>query len=243
MFNLMTLVISKFSMHLSLYQRYQIIFLHQDKHGPRMTLRETATTVGCSVDAVKYWLRRFEEDKDLSNQPASGRPRSTSISEDNEIVQIAISKKHPSSREIASTMSASGIPLGRQTVLCRLHEARLKFQKVSPKPLLKPDQLQKRLDWALQHQYFDWSSCVFTDETAFQLFHDPGKFWQAAEKKLVYRTIKHPQKIHVWGCFSAQGFGKLYLFQRNLDARLMTTIYEKSLLPSVPMLFKDPSEN
>ncbi|CAG8540054.1 5297_t:CDS:2 [Cetraspora pellucida] len=44
--------------------------------------------------------------------------------------------------------------------------------------------------------------------------------------------IWHPLKVHVWSCFSSSGFGKLILFQKNINAKFMITIYEKGLLPS-----------
>ena len=37
--------------------------------------------------------------------------------------------------------------------------------------------------------------------------------------------------MHLWGCFSKQGFGILYLFTCNLNAEKMFEIYKKALLP------------
>lgn len=51
--------------------------------------------------------------------------------------------------------------------------------------------------------------------------------------------MKHPAKVHVWGCFSASGFGEIICFQRNLDAEFMCHIYEKGLLSSARRLFGD----
>ena len=53
----------------------------------------------------------------------------------------------------------------------------------------------------------------------------------------MFRSVKHPPKVHVWGCFSASGFGKLFCFQRNLNAEFMCTIYEQGLLASTSKLF------
>jgi DDE superfamily endonuclease len=67
----------------------------------------------------------------------------------------------------------------------------------------------------------------------------PNKAWtQPGEKRIGFK-VKHPQKVHAWGCFSAQGFGKLFLFTQNLDANLMAQIYEKALLPYYKALSKD----
>ncbi|EFN74823.1 Transposable element Tcb1 transposase, partial [Camponotus floridanus] len=44
-------------------------------------------------------------------------------------------------------------------------------------------------------------------------------------------TVKHGIKVHLWGCFSKQGFGTLHLFTYNLNAERMLQIYKKALLP------------
>jgi hypothetical protein len=43
--------------------------------------------------------------------------------------------------------------------------------------------------------------------------------------------------VHVWGCFSKQGFGTLYIFTDNLNAAKMVKIYQKALLPSAQRWF------
>lgn len=48
---------------------------------------------------------------------------------------------------------------------------------------------------------------------------------------------KHPVKLHVWGCFRALAFGKLYLSTHNLTAEDMVKIYQKCLLPTAETWF------
>ena len=79
----------------------------------------------------------------------------------------------------------------------------------------------------------DWNSVIFTDESTFILKKYKRKFWGTSKMKRIIRTIKHPPKIHVSGCFSAHGFGKLYFFIGILTAEKMNIIYEKVLLSSV----------
>ena len=55
-------------------------------------------------------------------------------------------------------------------------------------------------------------------------------------ERLLRQSVKHPAKIHVWGCMSASGFGELFLFQHNLDAKLCK-IYERPLRRFVRKLF------
>ena len=49
--------------------------------------------------------------------------------------------------------------------------------------------------------------------------------------------MKHSAKVHVYGCFSEEGFGNIYCFTNNLNADLLCTIYETSLLPSAGIFF------
>ena len=43
--------------------------------------------------------------------------------------------------------------------------------------------------------------------------------------------------MHVYGCFSEEGFGNIYCFTNNLNADLLYTIYKITLLPSAKKLF------
>ena len=67
------------------------------------------------------------------------------------------------------------------------------------------------------------------------------KSWQIPTSRNVQETIKHPLKINAWGCFSSNGFGKLYLFREDLNADSTITIYEQALLPSIKVCFPQPS--
>jgi len=49
--------------------------------------------------------------------------------------------------------------------------------------------------------------------------------------------------VHVWGCFSKQGFGTLHIFTQNLNAAKMLQIYERALLPSAQRWFSSKNEN
>ena len=55
------------------------------------------------------------------------------------------------------------------------------------------------------------------------------------EKCIVWTTVKHPVKVHVFGCFSERGFGCLELSTENLNAEKMLKIYQLGFLKSVKM--------
>jgi len=68
----------------------------------------------------------------------------------------------------------------------------------------------------------------------------PSRRWTHHSKLgIQFRKVKHPPKVHVYGCFSNSGFGKIQSFTGKLNAKKLVTLYERGLLPSVTTLFGD----
>jgi transposase len=151
--------------------------------------------------------------------------------------------ENATSSKIQQEMEKKGVDITARTVRRRLHEAGGTYSSPLLKPLLSEKHRNQRLIWAKKHKNFDWRKVLFTDESTFYLNRPAGKTWNLPGKRKVVRTVKHPAKVHVWGCFSASGFGEIFCFQRNLDAKFMCTIYEKGLLPSAQNLFGDENES
>ena len=100
------------------------------------------------------------------------------------------------------------------------------------KPLLSDDHRKNRLKWAKDHLYTDWDLVIFSDETTVYLNQVKGRVWNPPGNKKIVRTVKHPTKVNVWGCFSSRGFGRIICFKENLNAKRMCNIYERALLPT-----------
>lgn len=136
-------------------------------------------------------------------------------------------------------MTKNNVNISVPTIWRRLHEAGAKYMNQLSKPLLTDKHKKFRLQWAKNHKNFDWNRVIFSDESTFQLNQRGRKVWTFPSGRKVFRSVKHPLKVHVWGCFSTSGFGKLICFQRNLNANFMVTLYEEGLLPSVEILFDE----
>lgn len=95
----------------------------------------------------------------------------------------------------------------------------------------------ERLKFARRNKNTDWSKVLFTEESTFQLHANAEKFWMKRRNKLTIRKVKHPQKIHVWGFFSKDGFGDLVFFTGILNAPKMVEIYKSELISSSNFLF------
>ena len=64
----------------------------------------------------------------------------------------------------------------------------------------------------------DWNRIIFSDETTVRLNQLKRCVWNLPGKRKVFRTVKYPIKMNIWGCFSCNGFGSICCFRENLKA-------------------------
>ena len=115
------------------------------------------------------------------------------------------------------------------------------------KPWISNQNRINRVAWCKDHVNWteeDWRKVLFSDESPFQL-RDNGKkrVWKLCEEEFhcshYTGTVKHDVKINVWGCFSYDGVGTLYLVDGNMDARQYCKILKSAMLPSADVHFPD----
>jgi transposase len=227
---------------LPLYQRYEMIFLSEHSKGPRLGNKKVASFIRCDAKTVRYWRARWKETKDLSNESKSGRPRSTTVAEDEMILNELEENENPTSETINRGLKRKKVKISSRTVQRRLKEAGYRFSAPLSKPLLTTTHKKRRLEWALSMQNKDWDQIIFSDECTIRLGPIKRWRWQLKGSRKVFRTVKHPGKINVWGCFTRHGFGQIVCFKQNLTSKfLCEQIYAKALRRSIRELFgRDP---
>jgi transposase len=232
-----------FQMSLPLAKRYEIVFLKHHPLGPKMSKKAISRHINSDPKTVRYWLDRWEENEDLSDLPITGRPRATPEKIDAKIISIAQKERDIVSGEISKKLKKNGVDVSSRTVRRRLRENGGSYGPPLMKPLLTEAHREKRLLWARQHKRFNWDNVVFTDEKTFELHRGGKKVWRLPGTTKIVRKVKHPPKLHVWGCFSKRGFGQLICFKQNLNGTFMCNIYERGLLPTAQRQFPEGPGN
>jgi transposase len=222
---------------LSIKTRWEIVFLHTHRRGPHLSKSEIAREVRCAPSSVDYWLKRYRETGDVQEIERTGRPRKTSSVQDTMIVKVADQNAEESSKVIARKLKRKKVSISDRTVRRRLNEAGLQSLAPTVKPLLTDRHRKGRSEWAKANKDRDWNQVIFTDETTIKLFRNKIRVWRRPGQRIVVRSVKHPVKVHVWGCLSAQGFGRIICFKQNLDAKFLCKIYKTGLLPSAKLWF------
>lgn len=217
--------------------RFEAVFLCSHPRGPKMSFAAASRYMGKSVSFVKKWVKRYSDVKNVDDLPERGTRRSTSEKNDKAIFKIFEKNPVCSLRKAKLLLSKKGIEVSLNTIQRRLHDNNYGWRSTKLKPFLSDKHVEKRLLWARANLDRDFSNVIFTDESSFWAWDTRRHAWSTRAVPVIQRTVKHPVKLHVWGCFSKQGFGILYLFTDNLNAEKMKKIYEQSLLKSARRWF------
>lgn len=104
------------------------------------------------------------------------------------------------------------ISVSKSTLKRWLADGAVRYRPTIKKPLLTALDIEKRVRWANENLTTDWSKAIFTDESSFWRSNPLTHSRCTRENRTVERTIKHPQKVHVYGGFCEAGFGKMTVF-------------------------------
>lgn len=170
-------------------KRWEIVFLHKHRRGPKLSIAEIAKEVKVSRYTVTYWLERYDTTKNVKEEEKVGRPRKTTPSEDKWIMTIREKKPETPTKKI---LKKRKLAISQQTFNRRVQEGGYTFKPKVVKPLLSQQHQKKRLEWAKTNKDTDWNQVLFTDETTFTLFQFRKKAWQRVDKPVIARSVKHP---------------------------------------------------
>lgn len=219
--------------------RSVIIYLH--KKG--LSQRKIAEECHVSRGAVENAIRISEETGGFKTRKRTGRPRVTTKREDSVIVRTALRNRRLTATQItAMTNETRSSPISRKTINNRLHKAGLRGRVAMRKPLLRPQNKVKRLEWAKKHEnwtYSQWKKVLWSDESKFEVFGSHRRVFvrrrvgERAREECIVPTVKHGGgSVMVWGCFGNNRVGDLIKIDGILNKEGYKQILEDNALPS-----------
>ena len=126
-----------------------------------------------------------------------------------------------------------------------LQNCDLPSRHAAKKPFLSAAMKAKRLEFATNHSTWSvakWRTVMFSDESWFELWFG-GRFARVRrprgsnrfDPKFTCKTVKHPQKQMVWGCFSWAGRGRLAFLDKGdtMNQHSYLAILKEKLQPAM----------
>lgn len=224
---------------ISVEMRGQIVILQ--KTGKNY--REIAKILKVSLGAVQKAIQRHRETGVNTDKKRSGRPRKTVQRVDNKIYAISKADRFKSAATIRAEINENlDSPISLNTVKRRLREKGMIGRVAVKKPLLRPVNKQKRLEFAQEHVGWTidkWKSVLWTDESKFELFgthrrqYVRRKVNERYKSECITPNVKHGGgSLMVWGCFSHAGVGQLIKIEGILKKEQYHSILQRHAIPS-----------
>ncbi len=230
---------------LSLLRRAAIVIL--DKQGVSRT--EIARQVGASAPSVRHWVSHDDEKEQLAEEHRSGGLRCTDEATDTAIVGAAYVETFCTPRGLKRKYQFE--PSAR-TIDRRLREANLFGRVARHKKRLTAEEKRARLSFAEGYLHMtveDWMKIMFADEKKFKGEGFMGQVWvrrpkgEADNPAYQVQKFPHPVKLNVWGCFCGRGLGYCYIFNENMNGKMLKKILGTHLKESAELHFEqDPPE-
>ena len=182
-----------------------------------LSCREIARRVGISKSSVDRAVQLMKETGQYSSRKRSGRPRVTTSRDDSAIKRAVTKNPFISSEEIRAQLPNTAV--SSRTIRRRLLvDFKLPSRRAARKPMLTEVQRKKRLVFCRKYKNWterQWQNVMFSDESTFcqfgtHLHRVRRPTGLRYDQRFTVATMKHPQKVMVWGCFSAFGRGSLY---------------------------------
>jgi len=212
-------------------ERIAAVVLTLDGQSPSVVAAKLNTT----PKTVKRWTERFEDEYDVSDDYRSGRPKLLTENQLDDILEAATDKpKESTPAQLAARLK---LDCSYKTIRRALDEMGLFGRIARDIPQLKEEHIKKRISFAEGYADFEWENVLWSDEMSICL-GPQGQIWvqrpigETFNPDYCNETVKHPTKVHVWGCFCQTGMGEVYVFTENLDSKGMVTILKTCLLKS-----------
>lgn len=209
--------------------------------------RSIAEKYGWRPTSVQYYASQVRKTGTIqTNRGNSGRKRKTDVRTDRIITRAVVGtpqKRRKSSRDLCMEL---GLEITPRTVRNRLKEKGLNGKIAVVKPLLRPANIVKRMQWARDHLSWtesDWENVLWSDESPFVLFGGSTRSWvrrrenERLHPHCVDARVKHGGgKLNVWGCFTANGVGSITRINGTMDQAAYKNILVHHARPSLHRL-------
>jgi hypothetical protein len=183
----------------------------------------------------------------LARKTGSGRPKIKTLAEDIQIVeQVKSDHRFSTIKEIMHEIPS--LKCSGRTVERQIHEnLKMSKRRAMRKPWINDKNRKARVSWAKLYEDWspdDWAKVLWSDVSAFQLNYAARRtVWRLPGEEYspecMQGTVKHDQKVMVWGCFSAKGVGILHRIDGIMDQDVYCDILEGPMSDSVDLLFPE----
>lgn len=223
---------------LSVEVRERIVGLYYDG----LSYRAMCRLLRVSYSSIAYTIRRYQETGSNYSRMGRGRFDSLSQSDHRYVKLLSLRDRRKTVPEITAEFNIGrNTPVSNSVIRRSLKKSGLNGRVAAKKPLLRPQNIRKRLQFAKEHVGWteeQWARVLFTDESKFDLFGTNRRVFvrrfqgERFKKNCLQPTIKHGGgSVMIWAGISVKGGTKLKLINGIMDKKVYHQILIRNALP------------
>ncbi|KAK4301123.1 hypothetical protein Pmani_026706 [Petrolisthes manimaculis] len=157
-------------------------------HESGKTAAEISRELGVTKDTVYLWIRRWQEEGNLTDRRRQGRPRETTNDQDEEIREAA--EANPFTNAVAITEDLN-LPVSGRTVRRRLHDQE-RFLFIQDRCPIHTSWIVQR--WFREHpeiELMDWPSKGCDMNPIENIWGNIVNTWEPAQERTSHALLEH----------------------------------------------------
>ena len=204
---------------------------------------EVGAILNCSKKTVQRQVAKHKQTQTFCDKEKTGRPSKFTEEIKNQIISWVEEDRRSTSTKLSSSIKEKiDVEINERTIRTFLKGKGYFGGACARKPLLREQNKEKRLAFALEHVDKPlewWRSILFTDEKKFEMVNSKRRIycWKVKGEELrndtIQPTVKHGGgSIMMWGCFLADRVGDLYRVDGIMKKEDYHLILQRHAVPS-----------
>ncbi|KAH9133342.1 hypothetical protein AeRB84_020477 [Aphanomyces euteiches] len=200
-----------------------------NKHKNGLGSKKIAKELDMPLSSVKTILQKYKKNRQTMIAPRYGRPRVTNEYDDREIRREVMKNRRVSAETLQrSFLTLYDKEISLETFRRRIRDWGLNGRVTIKKPFISKANREKRLKFALEHQFLtsdDWMRLLFTDESPFNLHGSNRKvyLWRRPGEEFKDECLAPTFKsghdsVMVWGAINYNGVGTLRFCEGTMNS-------------------------
>lgn len=198
-----------------------------EKQEEGLSDEEIAALVNLSVRQIRNIYKAVKCNGRFGRKKGSGRRKAISKGQ---AISMKNDLRHNPFKSLRDIKRQRKISASTKTMSRYLRRTGWSRKKASKIPKLDTEHKDLRFEWAKNHENYDWSNVIFSDECSFFL-GERIYGWAKKEERITQESLSHNPKIQVWGSMYVGGILSYEIFEGTMTGTKYLQMLKENLVP------------
>lgn len=183
---------------------------------------------GVPIKSINRMYKMWKDGETFFDAGRSGRPSKLDEDQKKELQKFLNEQREASSPTIKKLWEKTApLPIGVSQIQKIRKKLGYRYKLAKQKPILRQENVSKRLSFARKHLKQHWTNHVFIDEADFQLYPNKKRMFIRPKENVFFHRPRHSPAVKVIAGVSIYGQVFFRTYSRNIDSSKFKKIMGK----------------